>query len=108
MTYRFGKVSQANLEGVHPELVRIANTVIREWDCSITDGARTIEEQQKNVARGVSKTMHSKHLPQGDGLAHAIDIVPYPIDCAAITRGIPDPVRREDSVDEPIHLAAYL
>ncbi len=38
---------------------------------------RSIEEQRENIARGVSWTMHSKHLPQEpDGKARAIDLVP--------------------------------
>lgn len=38
----------------------------------IVDTKRTVEEQKANVAKGVSWTMHSKHLT-GD----AIDICPY-------------------------------
>jgi len=40
----------------------------------IVDTVRTVEEQRANVAKGVSWTMHSKHLT-GD----AIDICPYEI-----------------------------
>jgi hypothetical protein len=40
--------------------------------------SRTIEEQTDAVARGVSWTMNSKHLPQPpDGKSLAIDICPY-------------------------------
>lgn len=106
MTYRFGKVSLANLEQVHPDLARIAHTAILDWDCSITDGARTLAEQQRNVARGVSKTMASKHLPQADGFAHAIDIVPYPIDWQAITRGI-NAVRKVDPGMQTLEAYAF-
>lgn|SRR5678815_427859 len=83
----FGTASTKNLEGVDERLVKIANGVVGFWDCSVTDGVRTIEEQRKNVARGVSKTMDSKHLPQADGKGHAIDIVPYPINWNAIEKG---------------------
>jgi len=41
------------------------------------DGVRTHKEQQANVAKGVSKTLASKHLPQSDGLSHAMDLVPW-------------------------------
>lgn len=47
----------------------------------IVDTIRTIEEQRVNVAKGVSWTLHSKHLPQPQsqppGKAWAYDLVPY-------------------------------
>ena len=43
----------------------------------VTTG-RTLAEQQAAVARGVSWTLHSKHLPQPpDGKSLAIDLAPY-------------------------------
>jgi peptidoglycan L-alanyl-D-glutamate endopeptidase CwlK len=45
-------------------------------DFTVFDGARTLEEQREYVRRGVSWTMDSKHLPQEDGYAHAVDLVP--------------------------------
>lgn len=83
----FGATSRENEKQVHPNLIKVADKVVQVWDCSITDGIRTIEEQRKNIARGASKTMDSKHLPQADGLSHAIDIVPYPVNWTAIERG---------------------
>jgi len=83
----FGAVSRGNLVGVDQRLIDIANGVVAYWDCSVTDGVRTVEEQRKNIARGVSKTMNSKHLPQADGKSHAIDIVPYPVNWTLIERG---------------------
>ena len=85
---KFGKVSESNLLLVRPELVKVARFVVRHWDCTVTDGIRTIEEQQLNIMRGVSKTMESRHLPGRDGLARAIDMMPYPVDWKAIERGI--------------------
>lgn len=82
----FGQRSTANLAEAHPDLQKVFNEVIKHWDCQVVDGARTIEEQKKNMARGVSKTMHSKHLPQADGTAHAVDVVPYPIDWKDLNR----------------------
>ena len=44
----------------------------------IVDTLRTIDEQRDNLIRGVSWTIHSKHLPQPpNGLAKAVDVVPY-------------------------------
>lgn len=46
----------------------------------IVDTMRTPDEQLANIAKGVSWTMNSKHLPQpSDGLALAIDVAPYSI-----------------------------
>lgn len=44
----------------------------------IIDTLRTHEEQEANIARGVSWTMKSKHLPQPpEGKALAYDLCPY-------------------------------
>lgn len=75
---QFGVESLKALAECHPDLQRLFEEVVTHVDCKIIDGARTIEEQQKNVAKGVSKTMDSKHLPQSDGKSHAVDVVPYP------------------------------
>ena len=79
MSYYLGRHSIAELGGVHPELVRVVNAAIRitEQDFTVLDGARTIEEQREYVARGVSRTMKSRHLIQDDGYGHAVDLVPY-------------------------------
>lgn len=74
----FSAVSAANLAECHDDLQRLFTAVVKRWDCSVIDGARTLLEQQKNVAKGVSQTMESKHLPQVDGKSHAADVVPYP------------------------------
>lgn len=103
---KFGKSSLANLRDVHPDLVRLFNAVIQHWDCTILDGARTIDEQVKNVAKGVSKTMASKHLLQNDGLAHAVDAMPYPIDWTAIEKGLPA-VKKADGGMEVLEAYAF-
>lgn len=44
----------------------------------IIDTLRTKEEQAENIAKGVSWTQNSLHLPQpGSGLSLAIDVCPY-------------------------------
>lgn len=92
----FGARSRGNLEGVHPDLVRLHEAVLLVMDHSITDGKRTLVEQRKNMEKGVSKTLDSKHLPQGpDGLAHATDATPFPIDWSAVQRGL-DAMKRAD------------
>jgi peptidoglycan L-alanyl-D-glutamate endopeptidase CwlK len=76
-TYQFGKRSLANLEGVHPDLVRVAKLGITysRYDFAITEGVRNLERQKLLVAQGYSKTLNSKHLVHNDGFGHAFDIM---------------------------------
>lgn len=92
---KFSERSWEHLKDAHPLLRRLFLFVVQRWDCSVTDGVRTPEEQRKNVERGVSKTMASKHLPQADGHAWAVDAPPYPVDWVAVQRGL-DAVKRAD------------
>lgn len=84
----FGARSLANLKKVHPDLVRLHEAVLPIFDHSVTDGARSLDEQKKNVEKGVSKTLASKHLLQPDGFAHATDSTPYPLDWRAVQKGL--------------------
>jgi len=79
MSYLLGKRSRKELEGVHPDLVRVVERAIEitQQDFSVHDGLRTIAEQRRYVEKGVSKTMDSKHLQQKDHYGHAVDLVPY-------------------------------
>lgn len=79
MTYKLGAGSLKELENVHPDLVKVVKRAIQitTVDFSVHDGIRTVAEQKRYVARGVSKTMNSKHLPQADGHGHAVDLVPW-------------------------------
>jgi peptidoglycan L-alanyl-D-glutamate endopeptidase CwlK len=53
---------------------------VKVYDCSIIQGIRTVEQQERLFNEGSSKTMKSKHLMQKDGFSHAVDVAPYPID----------------------------
>ena len=76
---KFGRESERNLAGVHPALVAVCRAAIEAMDFTVLDGVRTPEEQAINVARGKSKTLNSKHLPQPDGYSHAVDLAPWPV-----------------------------
>lgn len=78
MANKFGTQSEANLKNVHPELVAVHRAVLPHYDHSITDGERLMSEQIKNVEKGVSKTLDSKHLIQPSGFAEATDSMPFP------------------------------
>ncbi len=78
--FRLGARSLKELDGVHPDLIRVVERALElsPVDFSVHDGIRTVAEQRRYVASGVSKTMDSKHLKQdGDGKGHAVDLVPY-------------------------------
>lgn len=59
--------TQGNLHEVHEDLQAVTNRAIelckeQGLDFIITDGNRTLAEQQRFVAQGKSKTMKSRHL----------------------------------------------
>jgi peptidoglycan L-alanyl-D-glutamate endopeptidase CwlK len=45
----------------------------------VLDTLRTLEEQKINIKNGVSWTLHSRHLPDNNGKANAMDIVPLSV-----------------------------
>ncbi len=77
MTYRFAYASRRRLADVHPDLARVARRALSlsPHNFAITEGVRAIERQAALKAKGFSRTLHSKHLRQSDGWAHAIDVV---------------------------------
>lgn len=82
--FTFGSASRRELETLDPSLRLVMNESILIFDFSIVEGRRTIREQIRNLRRGVSKTIDSRHVPRDtdgiyvpDGLSEAADIVPY-------------------------------
>lgn len=76
----FSAASRKHLaEKVHPDLIRLFTEVVKHFDCTVLGGVRTPEDQDAFILQGLSKTKNSKHLPQSDGLAHAVDVAPYPL-----------------------------
>jgi peptidoglycan L-alanyl-D-glutamate endopeptidase CwlK len=70
--------SLAKLDHVHPDLIKVVKKVaeISTIDFTVMEGTRSVAQQKLNVAKGVSTTMNSRHIPGKDGLAHAVDLVP--------------------------------
>lgn len=66
------------LEGVHPNLVKVIESAaeITTLDFTVTEGIRTIEKQKTLVAKGASKTMRSRHIPEMNqcGSGCAVDL----------------------------------
>lgn len=74
MAFALGAASRKELIGVNPRLVATVELAITLTACDfvVHDGIRTVEEQKRYVAQGVSKTMKSKHLE-----GRAVDLVPW-------------------------------
>ena len=67
--FSFGTASQAQLDKAHADLRRVLERAIQVVDFSVIETARTIEAQIRNIRRGVSKTIDSRHIPRdADGL----------------------------------------
>jgi peptidoglycan L-alanyl-D-glutamate endopeptidase CwlK len=77
--FSFGAASKSKLVGVHPELIRVAERAIQisSVDFGISEGVREYARQVELVAQKKSTTLHSKHLIQGTGFAHAIDVFAF-------------------------------
>lgn len=69
-----GRRSRKNLEGVHPDLVRVVERAIQitKQDFTVIEGLRTQERQAQLLRQGATRTMNSRHLT-----GHAVDIVPW-------------------------------
>ncbi len=69
--------SEAHLAHVHPDLVKVVRQAYETstQPFQVIAGLRTIADEAKNVAKGASQTMHSRHLPNKDGLACAVDVM---------------------------------
>lgn len=66
--------SVANLQGVHPDLVKVVYRAAELTTCPfvVTCGLRTLATQKAMVARGASQTLKSRHLT-----GHAVDLAAY-------------------------------
>ena len=75
---KFSKKSNATLEGCHPDLQKLFQEVIKNFDCTILQGHRSKKLQDEYYRTGKSKVEYpnSKHnsLP-----SMAADVAPYPI-----------------------------
>jgi len=77
--YKFGSRSKKHLVTLDERLQRVLNEVIKYVDCSIIEGHRSAERQDKLFEEGRTKVKY----PNGRHNANpsrAVDVVPYPID----------------------------
>lgn len=86
---KFSNRSINNLQGVHPDLVRVMHTAIAATpaDFTIVEGVRTAQRQQQLYAQGRTQpgrivtyadgvNTKSNHQPKADGYGHAVDLYP--------------------------------
>ena len=77
--YKFSKKSLRNLQTCDTRLQRIFNEVIKYVDCTIIEGHRNQDRQNKLYQEGKTKVK----FPNGRHNSYpslAVDVVPYPID----------------------------
>lgn len=84
--FKLGRRSKKNRDECHPALIEIINLAITltTVDFGVVEGARTKQQQQANVAKGVSWTMNSRHLKRWCSWngrryrrSHAVDLLAY-------------------------------
>ena len=76
---KFGKKSREKLLTCDRKLQDVFNEVIKHVDCSILEGHRSAERQDKLLLEGKTKVQY----PLGRHNANpskAVDVVPYPVD----------------------------
>ena len=76
---KLNMTSLSRLRGVHPDLVRVVLRCADDWKDKdtgfiVTQGVRTLQEQNMLVKKGASKTLRSRHLKAPNGYAHAVDL----------------------------------
>ena len=75
----FGKKSQERLNTCDPRLVELFETVVEDFDCTVIEGYREKEAQNRAFDEGKSKL----RFPKGNHNKYpslAVDVAPYPID----------------------------
>ena len=76
---RFGKRSRKNLDSCDKRLQDIFNEVIKYVDCSVLEGHRNEDRQNKLYDEGKTKVK----FPNGrhnSSPSRAVDVTPYPVD----------------------------
>lgn len=74
MSFTLSQRSERNLQGVHPDLVRVVRRALQltAVDFGVVEGVRTAARQAELVKAGASQTMASRHLT-----GHAVDLMAY-------------------------------
>ena len=75
---KFGKKSRERLSSCDEDLIALFNEVVKYFDCSVLEGYRGKELQNKYFKEGTSKLKYpdGRHNKKP---SNAVDVVPYPI-----------------------------
>ena len=76
---KFGKKSKLNLLSCDYRLQEVFNEVIKHVDCSVLEGHRSEERQNKLYKEGKTKVLYPKGRHNAEP-SRAAEVVPYPID----------------------------
>lgn len=76
---QFSQKSIVELGTCHDDLQALMYEVVKDIDCTVLEGKRTEAQQVENVAKGVSKTLDSKHVYPLASPSLAVDIAPFPL-----------------------------
>ena len=76
---KFGKTSKQRLSTCHEDLQTVFNEVIKHVDCSILEGHRSGERQDKLFGEGKTKVKYPNGRHNANP-SNAVDVAPYPID----------------------------
>jgi peptidoglycan L-alanyl-D-glutamate endopeptidase CwlK len=80
---KFGKKSREQLSTCEKDLQMLFNEIVRTFDCTVTQGHRTVEEQEKLYKEGKTKVKFGRHNHKP---SIAVDVTPYPVDYSNIDR----------------------
>lgn len=80
MTYKFSQASEERLKHLVSDMVRVVRRAMsfQVMDFTVLETLRDEERQKMLVAAGSSQKADSLHLANDDGLAEAVDLLPYP------------------------------
>lgn len=86
--FSFGTASSSQLATLHHDLQIILGDAIEIFDFSIHQGSRTVEEQIRNIRKGVSKTLDSRHIPRNQDGEYDPNAKGMAADCLPYTKGV--------------------
>ena len=76
---KFGRKSRERLATADSKLQKVFNEVIKYVDCSVLEGHRSKERQNKLYEEGKTKVLYPKGRHNASP-SRAVDVVPYPVD----------------------------
>ena len=83
--YKWSQHSESRLITCKPDLIRLANEVIKYTNCTVLCGFRDKREQEKAFREGKS-TVHFPYSMHNRYPSRAIDLAPWPLDWSDIRR----------------------